>query len=74
MTDWKLVPVEPTIEMSRHIVRSLSPNAVKAWPGLLDVAPKASEDEALVERVALLARTDGSRARAVLKMLEGNHE
>ena len=89
MTEWKLVPVEPTEEMVSANHCECGNAQERDWYIITDyqsmpaAAPKASEDEALVERVALqLQQWDWSnntvtainRARVILKMLEGNHE
>ena len=76
---YKIVPVEPTEEM-KAIIRNefdVYENEDALFQDLFAAAPKASEDEALVERVAkLLAmfqlQSFQDQAHAVLEMLEGN--
>lgn len=71
---YKLVPVEPTDEM---LHAALNAPYGKPWSAGIAAAPKASEDEALVEKlIETLAQVSASdystQARAVLKMLEGS--
>lgn len=87
MTQWKLVPVEPTDEMAHAFTESIqfwmeeNGEDKDVYQSMLAAAPKASEDEELVETVALmLARwdmeyypvTNQNKARAILKMLENS--
>jgi hypothetical protein len=106
MTEWKLVPVEPTEEMSRsgsvqtevggdwRAGSTLNDaEASTCYTAMLAAAPKASEDAELVWKAAqsmcrrrnphCIAYGDAclnatcdvhTEARAVLKMLEGNHD
>lgn len=80
MTEWKLVPVDPTFEMLRpwedgdHI-------RFGVYVDMLAAAPKASEDHTLEQRVSDLFNAYDSEtddpvlfARAVIKVLEGNHD
>lgn len=81
MSGWKIVPVVPTGEMIYEgFVESADPQDV--WQPMLDAAPRASEDEALVEKVAEViygaseydifvnVKSALPLARAVIKMLE----
>jgi hypothetical protein len=87
MARWKLVPVEISYAMrDAWGVEDLGPGVSEAdWRAMLAAAPKASEDEALVVKIAdtiwEAMNVDESdptstrcAARAALKMLEGNHD
>lgn len=79
---WKLVPVEPTEAMWRAANRVVPANPRKEWEAMLAAAPSATDDEELVERVALGIRhaeewsefwsPDDARklARAAIKAME----
>lgn len=79
---WKLVPVEPTEEMldACDFVSGSWDDHEDVYSTAVAAAPKASQDEELVEKVAKAIMFDAesrggispmNAARAVLKMLEG---
>ena len=51
-TEWRIVPVEPTGAMVKKAYPYCTDDAKECWDEIIAAAPRASEDEALVERLA----------------------
>ena len=82
-TEWRIVPVKLTSEMIGEAYAYCADDAVGCWDDILAAAPRASEDEALVEDVVNAVRHTSTKSdwmsldglvRAILKALEKPHD